>query len=69
MIELCGGRNIFEDLPSLAADVAPEAVLGRNPDVIIAGDEKAQAHWTFGGAGPHSRRWRTRTSISSRPSS
>jgi len=40
MIELCGGRNIFEDLPSLAADVAPEAVLGRNPDVIIAGDDE-----------------------------
>ena len=39
MIELCGGRNVFEDLPALAADVSAEAVLARNPDVIIAGDD------------------------------
>ena len=39
MIELCGGRNIFEDLPSLAADVSAEAVLGRDPQVIIASDD------------------------------
>jgi iron complex transport system substrate-binding protein len=39
MIGLCGGRNVFEDLPALAADVSPEAVLGRNPDVILAGDD------------------------------
>ena len=39
MIELCGGRNAFEDLSSLAADVSAEAVLGRDPQVIIAGDD------------------------------
>jgi iron complex transport system substrate-binding protein len=42
MIELCGGRNIFEDLPSLAADVSAEAVLGRDPQVIIAGDDAGE---------------------------
>jgi iron complex transport system substrate-binding protein len=42
MIELCGGRNAFEDLPALAADVPAEAVLARNPDVIIAGDDAGE---------------------------
>jgi iron complex transport system substrate-binding protein len=40
MLELCGGRNVFEDVSVLAADVSPEAVLGRNPDVIIGGDDE-----------------------------
>jgi iron complex transport system substrate-binding protein len=42
MIELCGGRNAFEDLPSLAADVSAEAVLGRDPHVIIASDDAGE---------------------------
>ena len=39
MIELCGGRNVFEDLNALAADVSQEAVLGRDPQVILAADD------------------------------
>jgi iron complex transport system substrate-binding protein len=39
MIELCGGRNVFEDLQALAADVSPESVLGRDPQVILAADD------------------------------
>ena len=39
MIELCGGRNVFADLGALAADVAQESVLGRDPQVILAADD------------------------------
>ena len=42
MIELCGGRNVFEDLRVLAADVSREAVLGRDPQVIIAADDAGE---------------------------
>jgi iron complex transport system substrate-binding protein len=34
-IELCGGRNVFADLPALAAAVNREAVIARDPQVII----------------------------------
>jgi iron complex transport system substrate-binding protein len=34
-IELCGGRNVFADLPTLAAPVNREAVLARDPQVLI----------------------------------
>jgi iron complex transport system substrate-binding protein len=34
-IELCGGRNVFADLPSLAAPVNREAVLARDPQVVV----------------------------------
>lgn len=36
VIALCGGRNVFADLPSLAAQVGVESVLKRNPSVILA---------------------------------
>jgi len=32
---LCGLKNIFQDLPTTAATVSREAVIGHNPDVII----------------------------------
>ena len=35
VIELCGGRNVFADLPTLAAPVNREAVLARDPQVVI----------------------------------
>jgi iron complex transport system substrate-binding protein len=57
MIELCGGRNIFEDLPSLAADVSAEAVLGRDPQAIIAGDDAGE------GALDTWRRWPALTAV------
>lgn len=45
-IELCGGQNIFSDLPSLTAEVAVETVLLRNPDVILLGGQKSfQQAW------------------------
>jgi iron complex transport system substrate-binding protein len=47
MISLCGGDNIFADLTPLAPIVDREAVLARNPDVILIGasgpDGNAQA--------------------------
>lgn len=50
VIRLCGGRNIFADLPDLAPPVSVESVLARNPEVIIAGSDAAgdpelAAHW------------------------
>lgn len=37
VIRLCGGINVFADLPALAPTVSTEAVLAANPEVIIAG--------------------------------
>jgi iron complex transport system substrate-binding protein len=41
IIVLCGGRNVFADLGQLAPPVSREAVLDRNPEVILAGDDVA----------------------------
>lgn len=35
VIELCGGKNIFSDLPNLAAQVGVEGVLKRKPAVLL----------------------------------
>jgi iron complex transport system substrate-binding protein len=47
MISLCGGDNIFAEVKPLAPIVDREAVLARNPDVILIGaagpDGDAQA--------------------------
>jgi iron complex transport system substrate-binding protein len=41
VIRLCGGRNIFDTLPSLAPQIDVESVLAGDPEVIIIGaDEK-----------------------------
>jgi len=37
VIRLCGGRNVFSDLPVLAPQIDLEAVLAADPDVIIVG--------------------------------
>lgn len=37
VIALCGGRNVFADLDNLAPSVAVEAVIERDPDVMLAG--------------------------------
>ena len=34
-IALCGGRNLFDDLPTLAAPVDREAILARDPQAIL----------------------------------
>lgn len=50
VINLCGGTNIFSDLPTLAPQISIESVLNRNPDVIIVsgqGDKQPELldHW------------------------
>jgi iron complex transport system substrate-binding protein len=45
VIRLCGGRNVFADLPSLAPQVDREAVLAANPDVIVVGDAAQLGAW------------------------
>ena len=37
LLEDCGARNVFADLPDIAPTVSRESVIGRNPAVIIAG--------------------------------
>jgi iron complex transport system substrate-binding protein len=49
-IALCGGRNIFADLPLIAPMIDAEAVMAADPEVIIAarrdaGDAAWQAFW------------------------
>ena len=39
VVELCGGRNVFADLPQLAPPVNVEAVLARDPQVILSTDD------------------------------
>lgn len=38
-IALCGGRNVFADLPALAPTVDPEAVVAADPEWIVTTDE------------------------------
>ena len=35
-LELCGARNLFADLPEAGPVVDTEAVIARNPDIILA---------------------------------
>lgn len=35
-LRLCGGRNVFGDLKELGPVVSTEAVIARNPDIIVA---------------------------------
>jgi iron complex transport system substrate-binding protein len=47
-LQLCGGRNIFADLPQLAPTVGIEAVVKADPDTIIASSgakDDALHHW------------------------
>lgn len=48
IIEICGGQNIFADLEEMAPSVAVEAVLDRDPEVMLAGTnlgDDAFAEW------------------------
>lgn len=46
IINLCSGENVFADLPALTPQVSIEAVLARNPRVIIAsGMDEARPEW------------------------
>jgi iron complex transport system substrate-binding protein len=39
VVELCGGRNVFADLPQVAPQIDVEAVLARDPQVILSTDD------------------------------
>jgi iron complex transport system substrate-binding protein len=41
IVSLCGGVNIFHDLGELAPTIADEAVIARDPEVMLAGDKSA----------------------------
>ena len=44
VLRLCGGRNVFAELPALAPQVGIEAVLAADPEVIVvAVDEQDSA--------------------------
>ncbi len=42
LIGLCGGQNIFSDLINLAPLVAVEAVIERNPEVLLVGSDSGE---------------------------
>ena len=44
VIRLCGGQNVFDNLPQLAPTVSIEAVLQANPEVIFVADT-SNADW------------------------
>jgi iron complex transport system substrate-binding protein/vitamin B12 transport system substrate-binding protein len=44
-LAVCGGRNLFADLPQPAPQVSVEAVLARNPDVILGGSNAELSAW------------------------
>ncbi|GAB3464009.1 cobalamin-binding protein [Massilia terrae] len=41
MIRTCGGQNVFGKLAVIAPEVSLEAVLAKDPEVILSGDEHA----------------------------
>lgn len=41
MIRTCGGRNVFGSLAVIAPEVSLEAVLAKDPEAIVSGDEHA----------------------------
>lgn len=45
-LEVCGGRNLFADLDLPAPQVGQEAVLARDPQVILAASEDQLRDWT-----------------------
>ncbi|WLH35026.1 cobalamin-binding protein [Pseudomonas sp. FP2196] len=44
-LEVCGARNVFGDLSLPAPQVSTEAVLQRDPEVILAGDQAQLEAW------------------------
>jgi iron complex transport system substrate-binding protein len=42
VIRLCGGRNVFENLPTLVPSVPMEALLAANPEAIFVSSSAAQ---------------------------
>jgi iron complex transport system substrate-binding protein len=59
LIEVCGGRNIFAELDSLAPAISVEAVIEHNPEVMLASTDagdNAFGEW---------QRWPNLTAVSS----
>ncbi len=57
LVAICGGTNVFADLNQLAPQVTLEAVIARDPDVIVStddGDEASLSEW---------RRWPQLTAV------
>lgn len=49
VIQLCGGKNVFADMPILSAQVSLEAVISTNPEVIIASAiDESRPSWLDG---------------------
>lgn len=46
ILNLCGGRNIFADLSELAPSVSVEAVIDRNPEVLLAASDSGELPFT-----------------------
>ena len=45
-LQVCGGQNIFADLPQLVPTIDDEAVLVKNPEIILtSGAESGSADW------------------------
>jgi len=45
-LEVCGARNVFADMTLPAPQVSIEAVLQRDPEVILAGDQPQLEAWS-----------------------
>jgi len=58
VIDLCGGNNVFEDLPVLAPRVSIESVIMKNPDIIMAGMAEGREDWL-----KNWRQWKTLTAV------
>ncbi|GGX48338.1 cobalamin-binding protein [Saccharospirillum salsuginis] len=48
IIDLCGGRNVFADLPVISPQISLEAVFEQDPQVIVTGPvgNEAESPWT-----------------------
>lgn len=46
LIEICGGKNIFVDLEELAPTISVEAVVDRNPEVMLASTDAGDDAFT-----------------------
>lgn len=58
-IRLCGGRNVFAQLPTLTPTVNVEAVIAANPEAIVAsGMGEARPEWL-----DDWKRWKTLTAV------
>jgi len=53
LIDTCGGRNVFADLNDLAATIDVEAVIERNPEVMLASSDAGEDAFTVWERWPH----------------